>query len=425
MTRVPMAARRTVCVGAWLVGAAAGCAGSAPKTTTPATASVPPPPVAAPAAPDSAGGPTAASSAASAPAPSGGVASPTPPGAPAGSAASGGLASPAQPGAPVGPAASGSAALAAPDSAATGQAAGGQAPPATSPPLAPLPTPAPSPPTAPPATPRVLLADELPYSAAHLRAHDSKAEHHHPRDANREGGGTREASKRPYHPAPGIVVDVVAAEGGESAADLQRAARNLGYWPFRQCYEDGLRSDPHLRGKVSLELAVSPSGAVDRSVVTAATVRDEIVAACVGREAQHLALPPSDSPTTAKVDVSLAVGDEPVPTGRPVPNAEPLRDALRGSWGAVRRCYASGLASHPGIGGRMELRLRVRHGEIVEASEVAAGEGGGRFGDADVTRCVLGVYRTARLAPSPHAARERSFVYALHFESVAVDGAAP
>ncbi len=381
MTRVPMAGRLTACVGAWIVGAAvSGCSGTARQAATAPTTAVAPAPAPAP---------TAASSA---PAP--------------GAAA---------------PAAAGAATAATSDPAASDSA--GPPAPATSAPLAPLPVPE-TPAPAPPPAPRVLLADELPYIPAHVRAHDSKAEHHHARDSGHESGAPSEAGKRPYHPAPGIVVEVVAAQGGGSAAELQRAARNLGYWPFRQCYEDGLRSDPHLAGKVSLELAVSPSGAVDRSVVTAATVRDEIVAACVAREALHLALPASESPTTAKVDVSLAVGDEPVPSGRPVPNAEPLREALRASWDAVRRCYASELASHPGVGGRMELRFRVRHGEIVEVGEVSGPGEGGRFGDAEVTRCVTGVYRKVRL-PTPHLARERSFVYALHLESTPVDSAAP
>lgn len=303
---------------------------------------------------------------------------------------------------------------------------------ATSAALAPLPLPV-APPPAPPPAPRVLLADELPYRPAHLRAHDTKAEAHGSRDASRESGAGREPGKRPYHPAPGIVVDVVAGgaggmgEGAEAPApDLQRAARSRGYWPFRQCYEEGLRRDPRVSGKVSLELAVSPSGAVDRSVVTSATVRDEIVAACVAREAQHLGLPASGSPTTAKVDVSLAVGDEPVPTGRPVANAEPIREALRASWDGVRRCYAGQLASHPGIGGRMELHFRLRRGEIVDVGEQAAsGDAGARFGDADVTRCVLGVYRSARLPAKSHATRDRSFVYALELESAPVDGATP
>ncbi len=361
-----MAVPVTALVGACLLGVAASCAGTAPKATAPAPAAVAPPP-------------SAALPVASAEAP-----------APTESAAA--------------PSESANVAPAPSDSAPT-------EPPSSSASLTPSPTPQAPPAAAPASAPRLLIADELPY-AAHLRAHDAKAEHHHAREAATHEGG------RPYHPAPGIVVDVVAAEGGTSAPDLQRVARNLGYWPFRQCYEEGLRREPHLAGKVSLELVVSPSGAVDRSAITSATVRDEIVAACIAREARHLALPASESPTTAKVDVALAVGDEPVPTGRPVPNAEKIREALRGSWGPVRRCYASALASHPNVGGRIELRFRLRHGEIVEVGE---SEGGARFVDPDVTRCVLGVYRTLRLPASTHATRERSFVYALQLESMPVE----
>jgi hypothetical protein len=264
-------------------------------------------------------------------------------------------------------------------------------------------------------SPRALIADELPYGAAHLRAHEAREarERHHAHEANRETG--EREHHRPYHPAPGVVVDVVDAQGGASAADLQRTARNLGYWPLRQCYEDGLRNNQRLSGKVSLELVVSPSGAVDRSTVTATTVRDEMVTACVAREAGRLALPGAAGPSTARVDVSLAAGDEPVTGPHPIPNAEPIREALRASWEGARRCYLTALTDHPTAGGRMELRIRaLSSGEIAEVGEV----GSARFGDVDVTRCVLGVYRASKLPPMhARAARDRSFVYALHFES--------
>ena len=404
MTRSPMAVPLAASIGAWLVGAALGCAGSAPKTAAPTTAITTTPP---------------AGSSALAPvtSPSASVtAGALAPVSPAGSGVAAGSISPAASSAPAAP----------PDPAAAAPA--NATPPAASATLAPLPVPA-TPPPAPAAAPRVLLADELPYSLAHLRAHDSKAEHaEHHRSRERETAGTRSldhdrAGKRPYHPAPGIIVDVIAADGGSSAPDLQRAARNLAYWPFRQCYEEGLRRDPHLSGKVSLELAISPAGSVDRSVVTASTQRDEIVAACVAREAQHLALPAGATATTAKVDVSLALGDEPVPAGRAIPGAEAVREALRGPWDAVRRCYTTALASHPRIGGRMELHFRMKHGEIVEVSEMSGASDSERFGDVDVTRCVLGIYRTTRLPA--HGAHERSFVYALQFESAPVVDAAP
>ena len=58
----------------------------------------------------------------------------------------------------------------------------------------------------------------------------------------------------------------------------------------------------------------------------------------------------------------------------------------------------------------MELHFHVRSGG--EISEVAENEP--RFGDVEVTRCVLGVYRTAKL---PSIAHDTSFVYALHLEA--------
>jgi hypothetical protein len=293
--------------------------------------------------------------------------------------------------------------------------------------LAPLPppdTPAEAPPA--PAAPRVLLADELPYFPVRLRAHDVPPEHHHARHPERAGHASHadergeSTSRRPYHPAPGIVVEVVDAQGGLSAADLQRLARSNGYWPFRQCYEEGLRKDQRLAGKVTLELLVTPAGAVDRSTVTTATVHDEIVAACVAREARHLGLSAVDAPTTAKIDVTLAVGDEPVQTAKPLPTAATLRDALREPWDAVRKCYAGELGGHPDAGGRLELTFHVkRDGEILEVSE-----GDTRFGDVQVTRCVLGIYRTTKLPPL-HLLHDGHFVYAIHFESKPEETAAP
>jgi hypothetical protein len=251
----------------------------------------------------------------------------------------------------------------------------------------------------------VSLLDELPFrhSPSELaepttspHRHSKRRGHHH----------------RPYHPAPGIIVDVIDAVGGASAADLQRAARNIGYWPFRHCYEEGLRRNQRLGGKVSLEVRVTPTGVVERVTEAAATVGDASVVTCVAREALHLALVPGESPTDAKMAVTLATGDEPVPVPAPVRGADELREALRAHWPAVEQCYAAELPKHPDAGGRMELSFRLGQSGMV--AEVA--EGDTRFSDGDVTRCVLGVYRTTTL-PAPHRApRDESFVYAMHFE---------
>jgi hypothetical protein len=102
-----------------------------------------------------------------------------------------------------------------------------------------------------------------------------------------------------------------------------------------------------------------------------------------------------------------------VPVPHPASHADDLREALRASWPAVQQCYTTELAKHPDAGGRLELRFRIHSGgEVAEVSE-----GDSHFGDVDLTRCVLGVYRSGKLKAGGHAAHEGSFVYAVHLEA--------
>jgi outer membrane biosynthesis protein TonB len=260
---------------------------------------------------------------------------------------------------------------------------------------------------APPPPPRVSLADEPPFTGSIPRSPSSAPAGHHRH--GRHG--------RPYHPAPGIIVDVTAAGSAHRAADIQRVARDVGYWPFRHCYEDALRRDQDLSGKVSLELTINASGGVERASVSRTTLRDDNASACVARQIIKLALPSGDGPVEAKLDVSLSTGDEPVPVPHSVPRAGILRDALHGPWDAVQRCYADALAEHPDAGGEMDLRFHVRRsGSTSEVVEVAEGEP--RFDAPVVTRCVIGVYQGMKLPafPGSHSS-SASFVYALHFET--------
>jgi hypothetical protein len=209
-------------------------------------------------------------------------------------------------------------------------------------------------------------------------------------------------------------VDVAAAEGG-SSADLQRTARNLGYWPFRRCYEEGLRRDQRLTGKVSLDLALGADGAVEAAAVVAATAADESVVLCVAREARQLPLGAYGSEARARLDVTLWRGDEPVPVSPAVPHAAELRETLRARWPEAARCYASALARQPDAGGRIDLRFRVGpEGDVLDVIE----EGDDRFGDAEATACVLAAYRGARLTPPADSrSQEGRFTYSLHFEA--------
>jgi hypothetical protein len=190
-------------------------------------------------------------------------------------------------------------------------------------------------------------------------------------------------------------------------------ARSRGYWPFRACYEDGLRREGPLDGKVLVQLWVSAEGDVERASVQPSTVRDPAVALCIAREARHLSFAPPGSPLASTMEVTLSEGDEPVAQRHRVPHAGALLDALRAAWPAVRQCYADGLALRPDAGGTMQLRFRAfADGQVADVTEVVT-----RFDTPDVARCVVDVYRSVRLPPRGGPTGDRDFVYALHFEA--------
>jgi hypothetical protein len=225
-----------------------------------------------------------------------------------------------------------------------------------------------------------------------------------PRKARRGG--------RPYHPAPGIVVDVV-DDSGAVIQGMQRTARNLGYWPFRRCYEEGLRRNQALTGTVSMAIVVTPQESDRRTEVVSSSVKDDVVTACVAREAHHITLDPVQAPVTARIRVLLALGDEPVPGPVTAPGGGDLRAVLRMSWPEALGCFEAALARRPDAGGRMELRFDVdADGTIARVAEAAP-----RFPDAEATDCVVDVFTRAALVGLSPALRGKAFVYPMHFES--------
>jgi hypothetical protein len=254
-------------------------------------------------------------------------------------------------------------------------------------------------------TQRVLVADEAPFYPGTQGAITPPHDPSRPAFKAREG-----SSQRPYHPAPGIVVDVV-DESGAVIAALQRSARNLGYWPFRHCYEEGLRRDQSLTGTVSLDLLVSPDASGRRTELEGSTLKDGVVTACVAREAHHIVFDPVASPVAAKLRVLLALGDEPVPLALGFPGGKDLRAELRTHWAEAASCFEASLAHHPDAGGRIELRFDLAD----DGTPTRVSQAGSRYPDTQTADCVEEVYRHAALT-SPPAVRGKSFVYVVHFE---------
>jgi hypothetical protein len=233
---------------------------------------------------------------------------------------------------------------------------------------------------------------------------------------NRGGVGPAPAQgskPRPSHAAPRVKVDVTEVRGDANEADMQRAARLKSYWPFRICYEQGLRRMQRLHGTIKLRLTVGPNGRPSGVQQLATELRDGAVVNCVVKSAMGLGLPvPSSGSPQVTLEISLWPGDEPVSVKTAIvgknaapADAQALTEALRTRWNEVRACYAAGLRRHEGLWGRLGLALRITAGIVDDVSEVES-----HFPDPEVTQCVRKVFLHAEI---PSTLPELSVVYPL------------
>lgn len=97
-----------------------------------------------------------------------------------------------------------------------------------------------------------------------------------------EGGGPDERviDHPPGHAGLGEGGDVAGSGDFAAARVVAAIKRKLG--AIKACYERGLRRDPQLSGKLTMEFVVQPRGSVTGTRVTADTVGDAQVARCVG-----------------------------------------------------------------------------------------------------------------------------------------------
>jgi hypothetical protein len=222
-------------------------------------------------------------------------------------------------------------------------------------------------------------------------------------------GGLSEADKgpkgKPPHAAPRVKVDVIEVRGGASEADMQRAARLKSYWPFRICYEEGLRRTQKLHGTIKLRLTIGSNGRPSGVQQLSTELGDAAVVSCVVKSAMGLGLPPpSSGAPQVTLDISLWPGDEPVSVktalrgkSAVLPEAPAIADALRAHLGEVRLCYAEGRRRHEGLWGRLGLALRMNAGAIDDVTEIES-----HFPDGEVTECVRKIFLHAAVPPADH-----------------------
>jgi hypothetical protein len=233
---------------------------------------------------------------------------------------------------------------------------------------------------------------------------------------NRGGFGPDAADgsrPKPAHAAPRVKVDVTEVRGDASEAEIQRAARLKSYWPFRICYEQGLRRMQKLHGTIKLRLTIGPSGRPSGVQQLSAELGDAAVVSCVVKSAMAIGLPiPSSGAPQVTLEISLWPGDEPVSVKTVLrgkssapSDAVAIAEALRTRWNDVRACYAAGRRRHEGLWGRLGLALRITSGIVDDVSEVES-----HFPDPEVTQCVSKAFLHAAV---PSTATELSVVYPL------------
>jgi hypothetical protein len=208
-------------------------------------------------------------------------------------------------------------------------------------------------------------------------------------------------SNRPnYHPAPRVLVELGPLSRkidkhsqrakAFSAATLLAEARSRGYWPFRTCFEQGLRARPTLSGRTRLRLSIGSGGLVTAGRVLATELAERTTAQCLALAARGLSF--RHAPTR-RLDVELSVklwpGDAPLPprelarTPRELETSA-LAGAFMESAPALARCCESALARDPRLWGRVALCVETNaDGAVVKARETES-----RFADPAASACM-------------------------------------
>lgn len=118
---------------------------------------------------------------------------------------------------------------------------------------------------------------------------------------------------------PALRQGVVQVTGRLPPEVIQRIVRQ-NFGRFRLCYENGLRNNPSLSGRVAVKFIIDRSGAVSTSQDGGSDLPDQAVTACVVRSFANLSFPqPEGGVVTVVYPVIFAPGDGPAP---PVASAQ-------------------------------------------------------------------------------------------------------
>jgi len=255
-------------------------------------------------------------------------------------------------------------------------------------------------------------------------------------------GGTADpayvSNRQGFHVAPRVVVDVqvrsgklplhAAEKGVFSETALLAQARSHGYWPFRLCFEDGLRENGKLHGKTDVRVRIGRDGRVVSSRLGPSELRDDSVQSCLNERARALHFTPGPRRAVeATLTVDLSPGDAPLPDPRAGSDANAdtghldvaaTAAALSDVPASISTCYLGALAADARLWGRLALRVDVGNDGTVRKVV----EHDSRFPARQVVTCAVAAMNGKHL-PAP-AGGSASFVWAVRLGAPS-DPAAP
>jgi hypothetical protein len=224
-----------------------------------------------------------------------------------------------------------------------------------------------------------------------------------------------------YHPATRVRVDARALPRLMKQAPLDRRTgrrarvlsehslvaetRKQGYWPFRLCFEDGLRSDRKIKGETIVRASVATTGSVSSSRLIRTRLTSKQTAECLVERVKKLELLPPPRRVDVELSIQLWPGDALLPSVGPPPGGEPehpgsldvsrVEPALEPLRAATRDCYSAALERDTKLWGRVELRFDLdSKGRLTRATENES-----RFPDPSVVGCLLDRARTLKFQP--------------------------
>lgn len=248
-------------------------------------------------------------------------------------------------------------------------------------------------------------------------------------------GGTSDpefiSNKPGFHPAPRVKVDTVVVAGALqknarvdpkskkpdrvlSQASLLARARKYGYWPFRLCFEAGLRKKPTLGGKTRIRFRVNRAGRILKKRLVQTKLEDREVAQCLVEAASEIELLPAFRSIDVEASIELWRGDAPLPTLVEPPEKSPSLDheaitpVIEATRSSFEACYRSALGRDPSVWGRIELAFQLDPTGVV----TNVTERDSHFPDEEAVSCVI---ETARALQFPPKKSRPSFLVGFRF----------